>query len=90
MDEVNRALAQIDGTTQQNASIVEELAMTSDALRSEAGQLADPVEQFRVSDATRTVPSGQTRQGKGRSRHTGRAVSPGAYPRTFGRTGMLI
>lgn len=77
VDEVNRALAQIDGTTQQNASIVEELATTSDVLRSEAGQLADLVEQFRVSDASGTEFSGQKLPGKGKSPRPGRAGPSG-------------
>jgi len=48
IDELNRAIAQIDNTTQQNAAIVEELASTSDHLNSEARELAEIVSRFKV------------------------------------------
>ncbi|HDP24299.1 MAG TPA: methyl-accepting chemotaxis protein [Deltaproteobacteria bacterium] len=49
VDEVNRAISQIDITTQENASTVEELASTSDNLRMEARELTAIVERFKVS-----------------------------------------
>lgn len=49
MDELNRAIAQIDTTTQQNASTVEELANTSDNLSNEAKELTMTVARFKVS-----------------------------------------
>ncbi len=51
VDELNRAIVQIDSTTRQNASTVEELAGTSDHLSIEAGDLAHYVERFKVGDA---------------------------------------
>ena len=47
--ELNRVIGHIDQTTQQNASMAEELAGTSESLRSEADLLADAVKMFRVS-----------------------------------------
>ncbi|MBN2299170.1 MAG: methyl-accepting chemotaxis protein, partial [Deltaproteobacteria bacterium] len=49
VDELNRAVSQIDNTTQQNASTVEELASTSDNLSNESKELAETVERFKVS-----------------------------------------
>jgi len=59
VDEVNRALAQIDNTTQQNAATVEELAGTSDNLSAEARGLADMVRQFTVFDDSRKPAAGK-------------------------------
>ena len=50
VDELNRAITQIDTSTQQNASTVEELASTSDNLMGEAKELAQSVGKFRVSN----------------------------------------
>jgi methyl-accepting chemotaxis protein len=50
IDELNRAIAQIDNTTQQNAATVEELASTSDSLSNEAMTLAASVSRFTVSN----------------------------------------
>jgi methyl-accepting chemotaxis protein len=55
VDEVNRAIAQIDGTTQQNASTVEELASASDSMSTESRELADVVGRFKVSGLDETV-----------------------------------
>ncbi|HQP30153.1 MAG TPA: methyl-accepting chemotaxis protein, partial [Deltaproteobacteria bacterium] len=50
VDEVNRAVSQIDTSTQNNASTIEELASTADALNIEARELGSLVEQFKVRD----------------------------------------
>ncbi|HQP30502.1 MAG TPA: HAMP domain-containing methyl-accepting chemotaxis protein [Deltaproteobacteria bacterium] len=47
--EVTRAITQIDGSIQQNASTAEELAGTLTNLRSEATVLAENVERFKTS-----------------------------------------
>ncbi len=58
IDELNRAIAQIDTTTQQNASTVEELASTSENLQTEANEMANNVDHFKVSsDAQRDAGS---------------------------------
>ena len=51
IDELNRAVAQIDASIQMNASTVEELAGTADNLNIEAAQLARTVERFQVTNA---------------------------------------
>lgn len=46
---MNRAFAQIDNTTQQNASTVHQLASASDSMNWEAQDLASVVVRFKVS-----------------------------------------
>lgn len=47
--ELSRAISQIDGSTQHNASTVEELASTLDNLRAVATVLAEDVKKFKTS-----------------------------------------
>ncbi len=49
ISELNRAIGQIDGSTQHNASTVEELASTLDNLRMAATVLAEDVQKFKTS-----------------------------------------
>ncbi len=49
VDEVNRALSQIDSSTQQNASTVDQLAKVSVNLSSEAEDLTEMIDHFKVS-----------------------------------------
>jgi len=46
--QVNQAITQIDGATQQNAALVEEAAAAADQLREEADRLAQAVGAFRL------------------------------------------
>ena len=48
IDEVNQAVTQVDGMTQQNAALVEESAAAAESLRAQAQRLAQVVSQFRV------------------------------------------
>jgi methyl-accepting chemotaxis protein len=50
IDEVNRALAQVDEVTQQNSAIVEENAATAKTLAHQANVMNDRVGAFRVED----------------------------------------
>ncbi|MGD0820526.1 MAG: methyl-accepting chemotaxis protein [Desulfomonilia bacterium] len=47
--ELSRAITKIDGSTQNNASTVEELASTMDNLRTAASVLAEDVQKFKTS-----------------------------------------
>jgi methyl-accepting chemotaxis protein len=49
IDEVNRAIAQMDGVTQQNAALVEEAAAAAASLNEQAQQLGNAVQVFRVA-----------------------------------------
>ncbi len=51
IEELNRAIVQIDGSTQSNASTVEELASVMDNLKAEAEHLAENVRKFKVRDS---------------------------------------
>ena len=48
---INSALAQLQGATQHNASVVQEAAYSAVTLKEEAGRLFDLVGQFRVDEA---------------------------------------
>jgi methyl-accepting chemotaxis protein len=79
IDELNRAIAQIDNTTQQNAVIVEELASTSDHLNNEARELADTVARFRVSGMD-SPSNGKPARTADRTGHHAQLAGPGAVP----------
>lgn len=62
IDEVSKAVVQMDEMTQQNAALVEEAAAAAESLRHQAGQLSDRVTTFRLDNtvsmtAPITVPS---------------------------------
>ena len=48
IQEVNRAVAQLDGMVQQNAALVEESAAAASALQNQAAALVSAIEQFKV------------------------------------------
>lgn len=48
IEQINQAIAKMDETTQQNASLVEEAAAASEAMRSQAGSLANTVSLFKL------------------------------------------
>jgi methyl-accepting chemotaxis protein len=50
IEEINKAIVQIDETTQQNAGLVEEAAAAAAALQEQAAQLAAVVSRFRLAD----------------------------------------
>jgi hypothetical protein len=77
VDELNRAVSQIDSTTQQNSATVEELASTSDNLSNEAKDLANIVGRFKVSgiDISSPAKSGKTSLTSS-NRNTGRVAAP--------------
>jgi len=50
VDEVSRAISQIDISTQQNASTIEELTSTTQNVRDESRHLAEIVSQFKVTE----------------------------------------
>jgi len=55
IEQVNRAISQMDEMTQQNASLVEEAAAASEAMRDQAGNLARVVSIFKLDHTQRTV-----------------------------------
>ncbi|WP_168798585.1 methyl-accepting chemotaxis protein [Herbaspirillum sp. ST 5-3] len=57
IEQVNKAIAQMDQVTQRNAALVEEEAATADALQHQAAELAQTVSIFRLDAASSTLPS---------------------------------
>ncbi|TPV52760.1 PAS domain S-box protein [Aestuariibacter sp. GS-14] len=52
IDEVSKAVVQMDEMTQQNAALVEEAAAAAESLRHQAGQLSDRVATFKLEQHT--------------------------------------
>ncbi len=50
VEEMNKALVQLEGVTQQNAAMVEEAAASALTFKEEAGNLSDLVNQFRLDE----------------------------------------
>jgi len=57
IEQVNRAVTQMDGTTQQNAALVEEASAASEAIVGQATRLADLVVRYQVTDESRDATS---------------------------------
>lgn len=55
IEQVNKALLQMDEMTQQNASLVEEAAAASEAMGAQAQELTDLVEFFNVGQDEKTI-----------------------------------
>lgn len=62
LDEVGKAVMQMDEMTQQNAALVEEASAAAESLLSQAEQLADNVSRFKLDDEGYT-PNTRTRTG---------------------------
>ncbi|VTS01807.1 chemotaxis partial : Putative methyl-accepting chemotaxis protein (MCP) with multiple PAS domains OS=Bradyrhizobium sp. ORS 375 GN=BRAO375_800034 PE=4 SV=1: 4HB_MCP_1: HAMP: PAS_9: MCPsignal [Gemmata massiliana] len=56
IEQVNKAVSQMDSVTQKNASQTEEMSATAQTLTDQAGQLRDLVARFKLSDEGRTAP----------------------------------
>jgi methyl-accepting chemotaxis protein len=57
IDQVNRAISQMDQVTQQNAALVEEAAAASESLQEQAEKLAPVVGQFKLPGQRLAVPA---------------------------------
>jgi methyl-accepting chemotaxis protein len=67
IDQVNRAVSQMDEVTQQNAALVEEAAAAAGSLQDQARELVLAVGVFRLAeDVQRRDPGDATLQGRGR------------------------
>jgi methyl-accepting chemotaxis protein len=51
--EINQAVSQLDGVTQQNAALVEETSAASAALQEQASQLAEVAASFQLEGGNR-------------------------------------
>ena len=57
IEQVNAAITQMDGVTQQNAALVEEAAAAAASMQDQAATLAQLVSTFRVDEAGRGAPA---------------------------------
>jgi len=62
IDQVNKALLQMDEMTQQNASLVEEAAAASEAMGAQAQELSDLVSYFNLGDNEKTIVADQVQR----------------------------
>jgi len=60
IEQINRAIADMDNATQQNASLVEEAAASSEAMQAKANELAQVVSVFKLKDDGTTAPAAST------------------------------
>ncbi|AKU95205.1 Methyl-accepting chemotaxis protein I (serine chemoreceptor protein) [Labilithrix luteola] len=74
LDQVNTAIVQIDRSTQQNASLVEEASAAAEAMREQSRHLTDAVSVFEVGD--------KARAGAGLIKARGPATPPASAPST--------
>ena len=57
IEQVNRSIAQMDEVTQQNAALVEEAAAAAEAMQNQAGNLAQVVSVFKLSNEVTATSS---------------------------------
>ncbi len=57
IEQVNRAITQMDDVTQQNAALVEEAAAAAEAMQEQAGNLSEAVSVFKLEAATEETPA---------------------------------
>ncbi|MTV39882.1 methyl-accepting chemotaxis protein [Duganella radicis] len=85
IEQINRAIIEMDGVTQQNASLVEEASAAASALQGQASQLAELVSVFTVDGAQPAGRAHVTPIATARGRATARAAP--ALPRLRTGTG---
>jgi methyl-accepting chemotaxis protein len=56
IEQINQAIMEMDGVTQQNAALVEQAAAAAEALQGQSTHLAELVSVFRVDGAVNTTP----------------------------------
>jgi methyl-accepting chemotaxis protein len=78
--QVNQAIVQMDGMTQQNAALVEESAAATRAMHEQAQALAGLVELFRVQATSRPAPAPKPALPPARRAAPAPATRPAAKP----------
>ncbi|MCD9034018.1 methyl-accepting chemotaxis protein, partial [Luteimonas sp. Y-2-2-4F] len=79
IEQVNRTIAQMDETTQQNAALVEEASAAARSMEEQAGQLTELVALFRLQDRGDAGVEAATAAAVQRAADAGR--TPHAAPR---------
>ena len=79
IDQVNRAVSQMDEVTQQNAALVEEAAAAAGSLQEQAQRLAEAVAVFKINAGeVIDVPAQQLAQPRARRRGSGAGGAEGS------------
>nr|WP_166454562.1 methyl-accepting chemotaxis protein [Duganella rivi] len=68
IEQINRAIIEMDGVTQQNAALVEEASAAAEAMQGQAAHLAELVSVFQVDAALRPSSASVTKLGPARAR----------------------
>jgi methyl-accepting chemotaxis protein len=84
IDEINRAVAQMDRVTQQNAALVEEAAAASESMQDQAAQLAQVVSVFELADAQAQAPRAPARLAPAPKKKVAMAAPAPRAPRQSG------
>ena len=86
LQQVNTAVSEMDGVTQQNAAMVEQATAAARSLSEEADELARQVARFRIDDApAAAAPKTQVHQLQARAAKAGRQIAMKA-----GRRGATV
>jgi methyl-accepting chemotaxis protein len=78
IEQINKAITQMDNVVQMNASLVEEATAAATSMASQATELAYSVAQFRVDDSEAPAPAERL------GAHAAEAPQPTALPRRSG------
>ena len=84
VDQVNKAIVQMDEVTQQNSALVEENAATSKMLEHQAGQMNERVDFFKLHDPAADAPAGTTAGPRQRNAALAVLPSKGGAPKQPG------
>ncbi|KTT69734.1 methyl-accepting chemotaxis protein [Sphingomonas endophytica] len=89
LQQINTAVAEMDGVTQQNAAMVEEATAAARSLASEVDQMSRQIARFRVGDA-RTAPASPVHELQQRVAGAVRRGGRTAPPRTAGNSALAV
>ena len=90
IEQVNQAISQMDGVTQQNAALVEEAAAAAQSLQDQAGSLAQVVSIFKIEGGFNTSGQGFAMGTTTATRPTAKGNPSLAKPKMFGQTAQSI
>jgi methyl-accepting chemotaxis protein len=74
IEQVNRAIAQMDGNTQRNAGVVQQAAESARDMAAEAQHLVETVAQFKLAAAGEPQPDAERREPGSAPRHARKAA----------------
>ena len=76
IDQVNKAIVQMEDVTQQNAALVEQAAAAAESMREQADGLSDLVSRFKLDDAKLREDQVRARRTAALAEGGGKAVVP--------------